>query len=451
MTRSDLAIFGGTPVIAAGEIKPWPHVTDVDRAAVASVLADGRINEQRGVQSRLLAEEFAAYCGVDHGIATNSGTAALHMSVAALGVEPGDEVLVPAFTFWASAAAVLHHNAIPVFVDIDPRTFCIDPARIEEKITERTRAIMPVHIHGLCADMEPITAIARRRGLAVIEDAAQAHGAEYRGQRAGALGDVAGFSLQMSKVLTTGSEGGLFVTNDPALYENAALLQYFGEQVETGHERAAQQYDAAGIGWMYRGDVFGQAFARSQLGRLDELNAARIANCEHLAGLLEDIPGVHAPHVPSDRLHVFYNFAIRLEPSELGLDLSPRAFRERVQAALIAEGVPAGQWQRVPVPAQAVFQRRAGYGRGCPWHCWENTMSYDPQDYPRAWEFLDAHTYLFDTHHPNTSVLMDRYAEAVAKVLRHAHLLEAADPEAERRVEEQRDAMAIAQNRIARS
>jgi perosamine synthetase len=216
-----LAVNGGTRVVPDGLIKPYPHISDADRAAVMEVLAGESINEQRTEQNRALAEEFAAYVGVRHCIPTNSGTAALHMAVAALGIEPGDEVLVPAFTFWATAAAVMHHNAIPVFVDIDQQTHCIDPACVEEKISERTKAIIPVHIHGLCADMDAICEVAHQHDLKVIEDACQAHGALYKGRPAGTLGDAAGFSLQVSKPLTTGSEGGLFVTDNDAIRQRA--------------------------------------------------------------------------------------------------------------------------------------------------------------------------------------------------------------------------------------
>ena len=140
-------------------------------------------------------------------------------------------------SIWASAAAVLHHNAIPVFVDIDPRTYCIDPDLVEAKITERTRAIMPVLIHGMPADMDPVLAIAKRHDLAVIEDVAQAHGARYKGRLCGSMGDAAGYSTQASKTLSSGCQGGLFTTNDEMVHKRAALLQYFGELVVPGRER----------------------------------------------------------------------------------------------------------------------------------------------------------------------------------------------------------------------
>ena len=413
-----LAIHGGQPTIPEGTIKPWPHITDADRQAVMEVLSSDSINEQRKIQSEALSQEWAAYVGRKYCIPTNSGTAALHMCIAALGIEPGDEVIVPAFTFWATAAAVLHHNAIPIFVDIDPKTFCIDPAQIEAKLSERTKAVIAVHIHGMPADMDGVLAIAKQHGLKVIEDAAQAHGSRYKDVPCGAIGDVAGFSTQMSKTLTTGSEGGLFVTDDEDYHKQAALLQYFGELVVPGRERQEQEYNAFGLGWMYRGDVFGQAFIRSQLKRLDTNNALRIRNCNFLTEHLSKIKGIETPYVPPQCESVFYNYVVGVKPEELGLSVSPKVFREKVQEALTAEGLHVGQWQRRPVPAQEIFQAQIGYGRGCPWTCGHaQPVEYRTEDYPNATAFIDSHFYLFDVNPPNDLDLMKLYVEAFEKVM----------------------------------
>ena len=413
-----LAIHGGKPTVPAGTIKPWPHITDADRQAVMEVLSGDSINEQRKTQSEALSQEWAAYVGRKYCIPANSGTAALHMCIAALGIEPGDEVIVPAFTFWATAAAVLHHNAIPIFVDVDPKTFCIDPAQIEAKLSERTKAVIAVHIHGMPADMDAILAVAGQHSLKVIEDAAQAHGSRYKGVPCGAMGDVAGFSTQMSKTLTTGSEGGLFVTDDEDYHKQAALLQYFGELVVPGRERQEQEYNAYGLGWMYRGDVFGQAFIRSQLKRLDANNALRIQNCNFLTEHLSKIRGVETPYVPPQCEPVYYNYVVGVKPEELGLSVSPRVFREKVQEALAAEGLHVGQWQRRPVPAQEIFQAQIGYGKGCPWTCGHaQPVEYQKEDYPNATAFIDSHFYIFDVNPPNDLDLMKLYVEAFEKVM----------------------------------
>jgi perosamine synthetase len=412
-----LAIKGGDRTVPPGFIKPWPQVTEADQKAVGEVLTTARINEQQNIQASGLAKEWAEYMGVKYCIPVNSGTAGLHLCVAGLGIEPGDEVIIPAFTFWATAAAVLHHNAIPVFVDIDPKTYCIDPNLIEAKINENTKAIMPVHIHGMPADMDPIINIARKHNLGVIEDVAQAHGAKYKGRLCGSMGDVAGYSTQMSKTLSSGSQGGLFTTNDEQAYKRAALLQYFGEMVVPGREREEQQYNAYGLGWMYRGDMFGQAFVRSQLKRLDENNALRVKNCRYLTEHLSKIKGIETPYIPPDCYHVYYNYVVGFNPKELGLDISAQTLRDKVQEAMNAEGVPMGLWQRLPVPAQEIFQSKIGYGKGCPWKCHGSKVEYRKEDYPKSVEFIDSHCYVFDVNPPNNLELMKLYVESFQKVM----------------------------------
>jgi len=296
-------------------------------------------------------------------------------------------------------------------------TYCIDPRQIEAKITERTRAIVPVHIHGMPADMDPILAIAKKHNLKVIEDVAQAHGARYKGRPCGAFGNAAGYSTQASKTLSSGCQGGLFTTDDEQIYKQAALLQYFGEIVVPGREREEQEYNAYGLGWMYRGDMFSQAFIRSQLKRLDENNALRVKNCHYLTEHLSEIDGIETPFTPEACEPVYYNYVIGFDPAALGLDIPTRTLREKVQAALRAEGVPTGQWQRLPVPSQEIFQNRIGYGKGCPWRCNQSTVEYRTEDYPRAVEFIDSHCYLFDVNPPNDFELMSLYVEAFHKVM----------------------------------
>jgi len=415
---SKLAIHGGERVVPEGTVRPWPDVTEADRDAVVEVLRDGDMGRQREVQSKGLAEEWARYMGVAYAIPCNSGTAALHMGVAGVGVEPGDEVICPAFTYWATAAAVLHQNAIPVFVDVEPRTWTMDPAGIEARITGRTRAIMPVHIHGMPADMDPIVTAARKHGLAVIEDVAQAHGGRYKGRLCGALGDAAGYSLQASKLLTTGSHGGIFTTDDEVIHQRAALVEYLGEAVIPGREGREQQYNARGLGWMYRGDTFGQAFARSQLQRLNENNARRIENCTQLTDLLHGVPGVETPWVPEDRTCVFYTYVLNISPEPLGREVEAPRFRQKVEAALKAEGVPVGRWQSMAVPAQDVFQSRIGYGKGCPWSCRHaGDVSYDAADYPVTNGFVATNLYLHGIWPPNGPDLMRAFADAIVKVM----------------------------------
>ncbi len=419
----ELALLGGKPAVPREMIKPWPHVTKEDLEAVAAVLeamgssgGPGQSNQQRA-QAEGLAREWAEYVGVKHCIPVNSGTAALHLCVAGLGIGPGDEVILPAFTFWASAAAVLHQNAIPVFVDIEPRTFCINPDLIEDAITPHTKAIMAVHIHGMPADVDPIIAIAKRRGLGVIEDGAQAHGARYKGRVVGSLGDAAGFSTQASKPLSSGCQGGLFVTDDDEIHRRAAQAHYFGELVTPGREREEQEYNAHGLGWMYRGDMLAQAFVRSQLKRLDHYNSLRIRNCQFLTEHLRDVPGIETPFVPDDREPVYYNYVVGFRPEELGLDVPARVLRDKAMEALRAEGAQVGLWQRKSVPAQDVFQKLIGYGGGCPWRCHKREVDYDLARFPVANAFLDSHLYVYNINPPNGLDLMALYVEAFRKVM----------------------------------
>lgn len=413
---ADLAMFGGEPHVPSGLLKPWPHITDADRAAVAEAVAVEDIRTQRTLQGEALAKEWAAFLGVKYSLPTNSGTSALHIALAAAGVEPGDEVICPAFTFWATAAAVLHQCAIPVFVDIEPDTFCLDPALVEAAITPRTKAIMPVHVHGMPADLAPIQALCAKHGLRLIEDACQAHGAEYGGQKVGSIGDGAGFSTQQSKCLTTGSEGGLYVTNDEGMFVRGSHLIYFGERVVPGKESETQEYNARGLGWMYRGDVFGQAFCRSQLARLAQSNAVRAENAARLTARLSQLPGVRCMVEPEGRKSAWYNYVVGVDPKPLGLDLDGDAFRQKVMRALGAEGVPVHQWQRMPVPAQDVFQHQTGFGKGWPWSQVEERYTYAGDDYPVAQDFIARHFYVPGIWPPNGEAWIDAACGAFEKV-----------------------------------
>jgi len=320
---------------------------------------------------------------------------------------------VPAFTFWASAAAVLHHNAIPVFVDMDPKTYCIDTAKIEGAITEHTRAIMPVHIHGMVCDMDPIDAIAKKHGLKVVEDACQGHGAEYKGKRTGALGDVAGFSTNRSKNLC-GGEGGMVTTDDEGVWQMAKLLREFGENVVSYDDR---EYNAQGLGWKYPPHEFISAFVRSQFTRIEENNATRREFAAYLTEQLAQIPGVEGPYTPDYANPCYFSYVVTFKPEELDADMDVKGFREAAEKALAAEGVKMSQWQRMPVPAQVVFQHKRGYGKGCPWTCqFGRDIEYRGEDYPETIKFIDAHSYLPAVYPPNDMDLMRCYVKAFQKV-----------------------------------
>jgi dTDP-4-amino-4,6-dideoxygalactose transaminase len=221
-----LAIHGGAPAVPSGLIKPWPPIDDIDRELVLASLAG--TNHAFGPNCRAFEEEFAAWNGNRHAISTNSGTAALHMCIVACDCGAGDEVIVPAYSWSSSATCILHHNCIPVFVDIDFATMNIDIGKIEAAITPRTKAILVVHLHGLAVQMDPVLELAERYNLKVIEDACQSHGATYRGRKVGTIGHCGAFSFNQNKSLCSG-EGGMFVTDDEAMLHKARQLWSFGE------------------------------------------------------------------------------------------------------------------------------------------------------------------------------------------------------------------------------
>jgi perosamine synthetase len=343
----------------------WPIITDADRAAVARVLDRGVLSGAGAPEMRALEAEFASLLGGGHCLATNSGTSALHIALGALGLRPGDEVIVPAFSFIATAQAVLHEGAVPVFADVDRVTHNIDPVDAASRVTARTRAIVPVHLHGLPADMEAVNALAARAGLTVIEDAAQAHGATYRGQPVGTLATMAAFSLNSTKNLPAG-EGGLFVTSSEALYARAARVRFDGLEPPSKWDAARPLDDEADSlstvrGWMYLPGELTCAVARAQLPRLAETTGRAQRNGGHLSARLAGLPGLRTPVVPPDRTHVFHKYRVVLDPKPLGLSLTARALRERVLDALRAEGVEAVLWQEVPLPAHPLFASRERY------------------------------------------------------------------------------------------
>ncbi len=423
-----LAVKEGRPVVPKGLTRRWPQITDAERRAVLRVLDEGVLSGTHAPEIESLEREFADYIGVRHCLASNSGTAALHMSIAAAGVGPGDEVITSAFTFLASGLAVLHHNAIPVFADIEPQTFNISPSRIRERITPRTKAIVPVHIHGLPADMEEILAIARQYNLIVIEDAAQAHGATYRGQRVGSLGEMGAFSIQSSKNLPAG-EGGLFVTNDDRLARRANCLRMFGEEAsDTKLSRLdpehpldeLRDYNALTVGWMYRTTALTAALARCQLARLEENNRRAQRNAEYLTRRLSEFDVLSPPFVPSDRTSIFHKYRVRLHPERWTPRLEPKRFRNALLKALRAEGVEVVLWQAVPVPSQVVFQEQVGYGKGCPWTCQGSAVRYRSEEYPETVRLLDSSIVVGSQSAPLAGQdlkLMEYYADAFEKVL----------------------------------
>jgi perosamine synthetase len=421
---NELAIHGGTPVVPTELKRRWPEITAEDKAAVLAVLERGILGGVHAPESVALEAEWAAFTGAKTALNFNNGTAALHAALFAAGVEPGDEVITSAFSFSATFQAILHQQAVPVFVDIDPRTYNIDPRLIEAKITARTRAIIPVHIHGLPADMDEIMAIARHHNLTVIEDAAQAHGATYRGKMAGTIGAIGAFSLNSSKNLA-GGEGGFLVTDDPALAERASLLRTFGERVDGATEKY-RPYTVYSIGWNYRTQEMPAALARSQLRRLSAYNASAQRNAAYLIRQLGDIPGLLPPVIPEDRTSIYHKFRLRFDLDELNLRVEPTLFRQRLLDALEAEGASVTLWHREPLTSFPIFQPASGDNADTVWD-WPGYAQrpiYHADEYPEAIRLLERSIVVNDETYPiynQPLELMEAYVEAFRKVL--------ADPE----------------------
>ncbi|MBI3947446.1 MAG: DegT/DnrJ/EryC1/StrS family aminotransferase [Armatimonadetes bacterium] len=409
-----LALDGGDRAVPQGMVQAWPPLTQQDRDAVMAVFDSGHLHGPSAPRASALQEKWAEYCGAKHCLVTNSGTSACHMAIATAGVGPGDEVIVPAFTFWSTAAAVLHHNAIPIFVDIDPKTYTIDPKLIEAKITPHTKAIFPVDVHGMPCDMDAIADVARKHGLKVISDCCQSHGARYKGKVVGAIAEATAFSCNRSKNLS-GGEGGLYTTDNEEWAHHASRMREFGEVITPGQQR---EYNAFGLGWMYRPHEFVNAFILSQLARLDQYNAQRKEFAGYLTERLAQIPGLKGPHTPDYADPVYFSYVVEFQPEEVGMDVPAKAFKAAVLSALRAEGLPLGQWQSLPVPAQSVFQKKEGYGKGCPWTCrFGRDVEYRAEDYPETVRFIESHSYLGGVYPPNDLRLMERYVKGFRKVM----------------------------------
>lgn len=294
-----------------------------------------------GSEVALLEEEFAKYSGAEYGIAVNTGTSALHLALLAAGIGAGDEVITVPFTFVATVAAIYYTGATPVFVDIDPASYTIDVNQIEKAITPRTKAIMPVHLYGQPADMEPIVEIARRHGLIVIEDAAQAHRSEYKGQRVGGIGDIGCFSFYPGKNLGAYGEGGMIVTNNPEYARTMRMLRDWGQE---------QKYYHILKGYNYRMDGIQGAILRVKLRYLDGWTEARRTHAALYDQLLANA-GIPTPKVMPYSHHVYHIYAVRSD------------MREIIQQKLQAQGIQTGIHYPIPVHLQQAYAD-LGYKQG---------------------------------------------------------------------------------------
>lgn len=302
---------------------------DAEMKAIKNVSDSGMLAQGKFVES--FEESFADYIGTKFAIATNSGTSALHTALASLGLKEGDEIITTTFSFIATASCILMQNAKPVFVDINQKTYNIEPHQIEQKITERTKAIIPVHLYGQPCDIDKIIEIAKDHNIFVIEDAAQAHGAEYKGKKVGGFGDAGIFSFYPTKNMTTG-EGGMVITNSKEIAEKARMIRNHGQKQRYVHET---------LGFNYRMTNIAAAIGIAQLKKLDGLNERRMRNAEYYNNKLE---AVEMPFVAEGVKHVFHQYTVRVKN------------RERFFKYLEKNEVGYGIYYPIPIHKQPLFK-----------------------------------------------------------------------------------------------
>jgi dTDP-4-amino-4,6-dideoxygalactose transaminase len=342
--KKDLAINGGSKTIEKDF--PWPLFDETEINAVADVVRSGKWgNPDCGDMVKEFEDEFAAFCGVKYALTCVNGSVALRLALIASGVKPGDEVIIPPYTFIATSTIVLEANCVPVFVDIDPGTYNLDPRKIEAAITSRTKAIIPVHFAGQACDMDEIMAIAGKHNLKVIEDACHGHAAEYKGKKLGSIGDAGCFSFQSSKNLTSG-EGGMVITNDENLFNMMNSLR------NVGRVKGGQWYEHHYLGCNYRMTQFQVVLLISQLKRLREQTMKRHQNGTYLNSLLEKIDGIK----PLDRgrgetVHSYHIYIFKYDKSKFN-NLPKAEFAKM----LAAEGVPSFMGYPKPLYKQPLFQ-----------------------------------------------------------------------------------------------
>lgn len=327
----------------------WPRLGPEEARAVTDVVLGNELSQHAGDHVATFERAFGAWCSAPHVVAVNNGTSALHLALVGLGIGPGDEVLVPAYTFVASATPVLYVGATPVFVDVDADTFCLDPADAEAKVTSRTKAIVAVHLNGYPAPVTELADLASRRGLKLIEDAAQAHGAQHQGRHVGVIGDVGTFSFWQDKTITTGGEGGAVVTTDANVASALRALRDHG--LEPAGQPGLSHH--AVVGFNYRLTSLQAAIGTVQLTKLDDFVAARRRNANLLTEGLGSLPGLAVPTVVPGGRAAPWKYTCRLTGEHGRGQLT--SFLSAMQDA----GIPAQRRYPIPLTRQPIFRHNA--------------------------------------------------------------------------------------------
>ena len=432
---SELALLGGAPVRET-LFPAYQYIGDEEKKAAAAVIETGILSRYIGGQHsdfmggpsvREFESHWAEAFSSKYALAVNSATSGLYAAVGAVGVGPGDEVIVSPYTMVASVTAAIIYNAVPVFADIDPNTFCLSPESIKEKITPRTKAIILVHLFGHPADMDPIMEIARANNISVIEDAAQAPFASYKGQFAGSIGDIGVFSLNSNKHIHTG-EGGVVTTNQSELAERVSLIRNHAEAVvgDRGVENIVNM-----VGFNFRMNEIEAAIGLCQLKKGPSLVEQRRENIAYLEAKLEGLPGIDLQECAEDIRHVYYVHPLKFDAD--ALNISRRTFVAALKAELPetklkeGEGALIGAGYVRPIYLEPMFQRQIAFGeKGCPFNhpYYSGSVNYKKGMCP---ETERAHFETLITHElmrpPMTESDLDDVVLAFEKVIKNVSTL----------------------------
>ena len=428
MKKQRPALLGGEPVRSTPYPKHTTNLNDEEKQEILDVIDDGELSGFSGrsgdrflggAKVKLLEADFAKYFKVKHAVSFNSATSALHGAIAAAGIGPGDEVITSPYTMSSSATAVLMNNAIPIFADIDPDTFNISPSSIEEKITDKTRAIMAVNIFGQPAELDKIKQIAIRHGLILIEDSAQSPGAFFNGELAGTIGEMGVFSLNYHKMIQCG-EGGILITNDDTLALKAQLVRNHGELVVPDIEGLEDMDNQ--LGWNYRLTELQAAVAIPQLRKLKGFTDRRNDLAEYLTDQLKAFDFLATPLIHPEATHVYYVYAIKYDEEKLGI---PRSIFAQ---ALRAEGMVVGEGYMKPLYLNPVFQKKMAYTKGCPYSCahYNSDIQYKKGLCPVTEDLYEKTLLTTEIiKYPNTETEVDEFISAVVKIADNAAELKA--------------------------
>ena len=412
MLNSELAILGGTP-IRNSSFPKYPVIDEQEEKAVLEVLKSKNLstfiassgeNFLGGKKIREFEKNFSEYIGTKYAVSFNSATSALHAAIASVGVEPGEEVIVPPYTFTSTATAALMHNAIPVFSDVSLDTFCLDPQKLHDVISPLTKAIIPVHLFGHPCEMDEILKFATKNNLKVIEDCAQAPGAKYKGTKVGNFGNCGIFSFQETKNMMTG-EGGMLVTNDENIAKTAQMIRNHGEMVlESDIQR---KYKSEILGWGYRMTEIEASIGIVQLSKLDSMNETRKTLANYLTEKLNSIEGLH--HTKSEDVeHVYYVYALTYDEEKVGIS------RERFCQALRAEGIPFFGGYVKPLYLNPLYQERRAFA----FKHYQGNVNYNKGICPNTENLHDKKLILTPVVRPPATIQdMEDIVKSIEKIL----------------------------------